>query len=286
VHRVSLTQDKQMRLLMHGTTIHGAERLIDDKGRKVGRPVPATYYYPGSPMARGVDAARQAATGPVGSLAVGVVGLGAGSMACHSRPSEAWRFYEIDPVVVRIARDPARFSFLSRCRPDADIVLGDARLTLAREPAGRFDYLVIDAFSSDSVPVHLLTVEAVQLYLEKVAAEGVLVMHISNRHLALAQVAGATLRRIAGLQVLLAWDRVDDKGLDAAPSQVVYVTRSARTARVLAALPYVGPMPESDLPAWTDDYSDMLGPLWRKYRCAGPGVPAGAPKRPAFEAGC
>ncbi len=266
VHRVSTTNDKEMRLLMHGTTIHGAERLIDDKGEKLANPLPATYYYPGSPMARGVDAARYTTGKFNEGLSVGVVGLGAGSMACHSRASEAWRFYEIDPLVVKIARDPARFSFLSRCQPNADIVLGDARLTLAKEPAARYDYLVIDAFSSDSVPVHLLTVEAVKLYLDKLTPEGILAMHVSNRHLDLVAVAASTVRQVPGAHVWLGDDRVPEQGFDQAASHVVFVTKSEAAARIVSGLPSVVAMPPADMPAWTDDYSDILGPLFRKYR--------------------
>ncbi|MFM9939843.1 MAG: spermidine synthase [Hyphomicrobiaceae bacterium] len=266
VHRVTMTQNNEMRLLMHGTTIHGAERLIDDKGNKVTAPLPATYYYPGSPMARGVEVARTVSGKADGSLSVGVVGLGAGSMACHSRSSEAWRFYEIDPTVVKIARDASRFTFLSRCRPTADIVLGDARLTLAKEPVGRFDYLVIDAFSSDAVPVHLLTVEAIKLYLDKLSPNGILAMHVSNRHLDLVGVAAATVRQVPGALVALADDRVPERGFDAAASHVVYVTRSEVALLALKALPSVVKMPEAEIAPWSDDYSDILVPMWRKHR--------------------
>jgi len=269
VHRVTLTMDKEMRILMHGTTIHGAERLIDDKGQKLATPSPATYYYAGSPMTQGVNVARQVSGKHGASLNVGVVGLGAGSMACHAKTGENWRFYEIDPVVVKIARDASRFSFLSRCQPTPDIVLGDARLTLGKEPAQRFDYLLIDAFSSDSVPVHLLTVEAVKLYLDKLAPDGILAMHVSNRHLDLVSVAAATVRKVPGALVLLADDKVKDKGFDEAASHVVYVTKSETAARALKALPYVEAMPAAEISPWTDDFSDILIPLYRKYKNGG-----------------
>ncbi len=269
VHRVTLTMDKGMRILMHGTTIHGAERLVDDKGQKLTTPDPATYYYPGSPMSQGVVIARQVSGKTGAQLNVGVVGLGAGSMACHAKAEERWRFFEIDPVVVKIAQDSSRFSFLARCQPKADIVLGDARLTLAKEPAHRFDYLVIDAFSSDSVPVHLLTVEAVRLYLDKLAPDGILAMHVSNRHLDLVGVAAATVRKVPGALVLLADDRVKDKGFDEAASHVVYVTKSEAAVRALKGLSYVEPMPPAEIAPWTDDFSDILIPLYRKYKNGG-----------------
>lgn len=265
VHRVTTAANGQIRVLMHGTTIHGAERLVDaSTGARLADPVPATYYHPGSPMVQVADVARRASGATLGGLNVGIVGLDAGSMACYSSPAEAWRFYEIDPVVVRIARDPKRFTFLERCRPHADIVIVDARLTLAKEPSGKFDYLVVDAFSSDSVPVHLLTVEAVKLYLDKLAPEGILAMHVSNRHLDLVAVAAAVIRAVPGALTALADDRTPDRGLDTAQSHVVLVSKSQKALDHAAKLPFMTAMPEPNMRPWTDDYSDILTPMWRK----------------------
>src|SRR5262249_37172635 len=122
-HRVEVIEGGQLRVLMHGTTIHGAERIKRADGAPITMPLPATYYHPGSPLARSVDLAR-AASGKTGhQFRAGIVGLGAGSMACYARASEAWRFFEIDPIVVRIAEDPQRFTFLARCMPHPDVVL-------------------------------------------------------------------------------------------------------------------------------------------------------------------
>ena len=144
VHRVYESADGTYRLLSHGTTVHGAQRIAETGGR----PTPLTYYHPHGPIAFGIEAARSATVGRSREFSVGVVGLGAGSVACYHRAGEKWSFYEIDPVVVRMARDPHLFTFLSKCQPNARIVLGDARLTLAHVPAGGFDHLLIDAFSS------------------------------------------------------------------------------------------------------------------------------------------
>ena len=114
---------------------------------------------------------------------VAIVGLGAGTLACYARPGQSWTFYEIDPAVVRIARDPGRFTFLSQCAPDALIKLGDARLVIEREPAAAADLLVLDAFSSDSIPTHLLTREAFGDYRRLLSSRGLLLVHISNRFL-------------------------------------------------------------------------------------------------------
>ncbi|MEZ5854722.1 MAG: fused MFS/spermidine synthase [Hyphomicrobiaceae bacterium] len=262
VHRVAITNDGQFRVLTHGTTIHGAERLYDAAtGTRLADPMPATYYHPHGPMALGVDVSRKVNAAPNRRLNVAVVGLGAGSMACYSRANESWRFYEIDPVVVRIARDPARFSFLSRCRPTANIVIGDARLTLAKAEAGKLDYLVVDAFSSDAVPVHLLTVEAVKLYLDRLATDGLLAMHVSNRHLNLRNVLASVIAQIPGAKAVLADDRTPSRGLDAAQSHVVFITKSEKTLAEVRKLPFIRPMPEAKGRPWTDDYSDILGAI-------------------------
>lgn len=265
VHRVTVTADSQVRLLMHGTTLHGAQRIADSAGRPVQEPIPATYYHADGPMARGVQAARAASGRMDGGLAVAIVGLGTGSLACYARRDEAWRFFEIDPVVVGIARDNRHFDFLPRCRPDADVVVGDARLTLAREPSGRLDYLVIDAFSSDSVPVHLLTREAIGLYLDKLAPSGILALHVSNRHLDLARVAVATSASWPGVVTAVVTDRPGSPSLDRATSQVVFVSRSGDSLRPLATLKGGTMAPVPEVAPWTDDYSDILTAIWRNY---------------------
>ena len=259
VHRVVEFPDGSMRLLMHGTTIHGAQRLKDERGAPVKTPVPATYYHPKGPMAQGVGAARNLAKG--GPLHVGVVGLGAGSLACYAEKSDAWRFFEIDPVVAKIARDTSSFNFLARCQPKSDIVLGDARLTLGKEANASYDYLVVDAFSSDSVPVHLLTREAFGLYLEKLKPDGILAIHLSNKHLELVSVAYSTLVTVADARVVFAWDKDLPKSIDALASRVIYVTKSEKAFQATAALPNRRQLPEADMNAWTDDYSNILAAM-------------------------
>ena len=147
VHEVAEIADGKARMLYHGTTIHGAQRLRNDDGTPVeGPPTPLTYYYPGGPLAEAIGATR-AAHGGLGPCCrcrarYGVVGL-------PSQGGELWTFFEIDPVVIRMARDPRLFKFLSSCAPDAPVVVGDARLTLEAAP-DRYDLIVLDAFSSDT----------------------------------------------------------------------------------------------------------------------------------------
>ncbi len=268
VHRVSMSADQTLRMLFHGTTLHGAMRVKDDDGRPVAAPLPATYYYPGSPMARGVDIARKAAGKLDGGLVVGSVGVGSGSMACYARANEDWRFYEIDPVVVKLARDPKLFSFFSRCRPDATFVMGDARLTLAKEAAARFDYLIIDAFSSDSIPVHLLTKEAIELYLTRLSPNGLLALHVSNRHMDLVDVASTLVRSIAGISGMVVHDIPAKMSFDSTDSSVILIAKSHEVLADVGGWKGARPIKPADATTsqrkpWTDDYSNVLGAILR-----------------------
>lgn len=258
VHRVVEDRSGQFRLLMHGTTAHGAERVRHADGTPVkGRPEPTTYYYVGGPISDAIAAARHTQ----GRLArVAAVGLGTGSLACHRQDGEEWTFFEIDPQVIRIARDPALFHFLSECGPDIRIVLGDARLTMTALPES-YDLIVLDAFSSDAIPVHLLTREAFAGYLAHLTAHGVIILHISNRHMALRGPAAAVGRAeglvaFGKLQVPPATTQEDGR---AASDVVVF----ARDVKDLGDLPSQGWMrldPGSRV-AWTDDYSNILGAI-------------------------
>ena len=163
VYRVVGYEEPERRLLYHGTTVHGAERVLAGGARESR----TTYYAPASPLAEVL--AAHAALVPEGAR-VGLVGLGTGSLACYARPADEYRFYEIDPLVVDLAR--AHFAALDACEPRGGITLGDARLALAAEPPGRLDLLVLDAFSSDAIPIHLLTEEAFGVYLRALSATG------------------------------------------------------------------------------------------------------------------
>ena len=157
---VKVVDRGEHRVMMHGTTLHGAQYL---RGEDVLRPT--TYYAPEAPIGQ-IFSAHQAPG------RVGVIGLGTGSVACYAREGQQYTYFEIDPLVAKFASDPAYFTYLSECTPNPDIVLGDGRLTLAAQPEGDFELLLIDAFSSDAVPAHLLTRQAIELYLSRLSESG------------------------------------------------------------------------------------------------------------------
>jgi hypothetical protein len=261
VHKVADSADGMFRILSHGTTIHGVERIYPVSIR----PEPISYYYDGSGMAQVMEMVRARTDRPI---SYAVVGLGTGSLACRAMPGDTVHYYEIDPAIVYTARDSGLFHFLSACTPDVPIVLGDARLTLAEAPDGSYDIIFVDAFSSDAIPIHLITREAMAIYLRKLAPHGIAVIHISNRYLELASVVGG----IAAANGALA--RVND-GSDAEerPSEylfvgtVVAVARSEEDFGALARSQY-WPLQEPDPRqwVWTDDYSNVLGAIIRQLR--------------------
>ncbi|WP_430444463.1 fused MFS/spermidine synthase [Sphingorhabdus contaminans] len=183
-YTVNASESGRVRWLNHGTTMHGMQ-LLDDPTR------PISYY----PDTSGVGIAMRNAPRLYGPKAsIGVVGLGTGTLACYRQPGQDWQFFEIDPLVIEIARERRIFSFLEKCAPDVPITLGDARLTLAAVPQGKFDILALDAFSSDSIPLHLLTKEAFATYRKALKPDGILLVHISNRYIDLNPVIAAEVK--------------------------------------------------------------------------------------------
>ncbi len=191
---------------------------------------------------------------------------------------EAWRFFEIDPVIIDIAVKSESFTFIENCQPKPDIVIGDARLTMAKEPDGSFDLIIVDAFSSDAVPVHLMTAEALEMYLAKLSPNGVVLLHISNRYLDLDAVLAATVTVVPGATGLFISDDTADGSYGQSSSTVALFARSEAdlakfreigTATDLlpaTAAPGATPPTKPAMKPWTDDYSDILAPFLSKYR--------------------
>jgi hypothetical protein len=194
---------------------------------------------------------------------VGVVGLGAGTLATYAKASEEWTFFEIDPSVVRIARDQRFFTYLSRAKAPVKVELGDARLQLLKS-SERFSLLIVDAFGSDAIPLHLLTKEAMQVYLDHLEADGVLAFHISNRHVNLEPVLVA-LAHASDPPLVCAIRNDRDHTLEEfkrtgiSASVWMVLARSSDDLDPLLKLPGWQPLRSRPvIPAWTDDYSNLL----------------------------
>lgn len=262
--RVTDTADGRFRLMTHGTTLHGAQEtrpLVMMPGAWA--PEPLTYYHRTGGMARVISAMQEARGGAMGAVAA--IGLGTGSAFCHRQPGERWTAFEIDQSVIDAATDPALFQFMPVCAPDARIVVGDARLTIADEPDGSFDLVLVDAFSSDSIPVHLMTREAIRLYISKTIANGVVVLHISNRYLELESVLAAIAQE-EGLAIRSGIFRPAEDGIDNRYVNASHVAVIAREDRDFGPLldDARWQVPASgETRAWTDDYANVLGALWR-----------------------
>ena len=265
VHKVVDIEDGRARVLMHGTTIHGAERLIGDDGVAVsGRPERLTYYYEGGPLDEALSAARAQAGGRLPRVAL--VGLGVGALACARAPGEDWSVYEIDPELVWLSVRSGLFRTMPTCAPDMRIVLGDARLTLAKEKQP-FDVIILDAYSSDNVPVHLLTREAMELYRSLLAPHGVIVMNISNRNMELAEVVAASAAA-ADLKMVSKFDPSNPKfkATFHSAADVAALARDASDFGVLGpARGWKSAPADPGFRTWTDDYSNVLGAILARW---------------------
>jgi len=243
------------KLLMHGTTVHGVQRASDEAAEE-----PTAYYGRNSGVGRALLQAN-AMFGP--EARIGVVGLGVGTLACYREDGQDWTFFEIDPEVLHYS-DRGDFTYLARCAPNDPVVIGDARIELEAMAADRFDILVIDAFSSDAIPLHLLTAEAMDIYQRALGEDGLLVMHISNNYIHLEPVI-AQLARSRGLAARL---RADGEQQEAELFASTWVAL-ARDPERLAVLEAEGGWRELEEPqgqVWTDDYASILPYLvWENF---------------------
>jgi SAM-dependent methyltransferase len=234
-----------MRKLTHGTINHGTEFLEDGRHMQ-----PTTYYgyNTGIGLALQEAAVRR-------DLRVGLIGLGTGTLAAYGRPGDVFRFYEINPLVLQIAN--REFRYLHDSKAQIEVVMGDARLSLEREAPQNYDILAVDAFSSDSIPVHLLTREAVILYLRHLRPGGVLAVHVSNKHLNLAPVVSMEAYSLSERAMVIDTNDDDDNGVFGA----TWVLVSNRPSLfnfpfIRRAATVVKPIP--GLRMWTDDYSNLF----------------------------
>ncbi len=243
-YRVTGTTNRHF--LYHGTTLHGWEIL---RGKNAGEPT--SYYTRRSPIGQVLEAYADQPSFD----RVAFVGMGVGTLAAYGRPGQRMDFYEIDPAIVRMAQDRDLFRYLRRSKADLRVIVGDGRLELARSRSS-YGLIVLDAFSSDAIPAHLLTIEALREYRRKLRPGGLLAFHISNRHLELAPVLAAQAREL-GLEGI---DREDSRTSElGTASHWVVLAEDRRDLEPLRQLPLWLPLkPEPGVRAWTDDYSSLV----------------------------
>ena len=258
VYRAMRDSENKFHLIFHGTTSHGAQSLDPSK-----RLQPISYYHP---------------TGPAGQVfkslsakgfdnPVAIVGLGVGALACYGKAGQVVAFYEIDPLVERIARNADLFTYLKDCPPETSVTIGDARVTLARAPNDFYGVFILDAFSGDSIPIHLLTLDAVELYLSKLVPDGVLLFHISNRYMDLTKVVDRVAAKLK--LTALAQNDAELSEVEIAegkqPSNWVIMARQKDALRAFQGDPRWKPLANNDRgEVWTDNYSNILQVLrWK-----------------------
>ena len=258
VFRVVRNEQDQTMVLYHGSTIHGVQSLRPER-----RNQPLSYYFHTGPLgqllaARAIHWDRE----------IAVVGLGSGTIAAYGRPGQRFTFYEIDPTVERLARNPKLFSYLSGSRAKIRVVLGDARLSLGDAPDGTYGVIVLDAFTSDAIPLHLMTREALAMYCRKLAPGGVLALHISNRYMDLEPVLGR-LADDAGLAAMVEYDghltAADRRDGKMASTWVVMAHRKEDFRSLLADDRWEWISVSKETPLWTDDFSNILAVLIKPW---------------------
>ncbi|MBC7520283.1 MAG: fused MFS/spermidine synthase, partial [Sandarakinorhabdus sp.] len=257
--------DGSRRTLAHGTTIHGVESLAPATLLR-----PTTYYAPQSGVGR-VFAAAPALFGDRARMAF--VGLGSGTLACYARPGQSWTAFEIDPAVIGIARDRKLFRYIDQCKPDMKMVVGDARLMLSKVAANSFDVLAVDAFSSDAIPLHLMTHEAFAVYGRALGPDGVLMVHITNRFLDLEPVVAAIARAEGWSARARRYMPPDAQPAGVFDTKSNWIVLAKSPERLEAVIPATGSAPGEWVPlrerpgmaAWSDDFASILPVLGNKF---------------------
>jgi SAM-dependent methyltransferase len=241
-------------VLMHGTTLHGAQAR-----NALNECAPTLYYNVVTPIGQSALMVQQR-----GPARIGVVGQGSGAMAAYKRPVDRMTFFEIDPMVDRLSRDPKWFTYISKCAEGpVDTVLGDARLTLNHQPAGSYDLLIIDAFSSDAVPTHLLTTEAIQGYLRLLKPDGVVLLHLSNRNLEITLPAIAAARKLGVPSLHQLYSQTGDARMAEASTEALILSPTEAGLRDFRRDSRWKTPAATSVKPWTDDYVNLFGSLWR-----------------------
>jgi hypothetical protein len=249
-----------VRIMLHGTTIHGAQYVSGDRVRE-----PLTYYS----QLTGLGMATKAAVERFPEAHIGLIGLGSGSTACHARRQDALTIFEIDPMVVRFATRDGVFTYVPQCKPDAKVVLGDGRLGVQKLADGALDVLVVDAFSSDAVPAHLLTVEALRIYMQKLSPNGFAILHLSNRNLDLVAEASRVVQAsgFVGRNYVASAPSAEDHW-SVFDTSVIVVARDQATLDALGLQEGWDGVAAKPGRAWSDEYINLIRPLTPTLRRA------------------
>ena len=253
------TDEGLVHVFVHGNTVHN--RQLRGAANET---YPLSYYAPEGSFGQAVDAVRA----DKGALKVAAIGLGAGALACHIQDGEKWTFYEIDPLVEKMARDPKLFSYIEKCAPDVPIKIGDARLTLAEEAKGTHDLIIVDAFSSDAIPAHLMTQESLALYQSLLKEDGFVFFHTSNRNLDVTSVA-INVAQASGLGSRAIYFQTDEtmkhhKLVNS--SAAVMVGRDASLDRIFKGNPdWKKRKGNPIVGVWSDDFTHILGAYLANY---------------------
>jgi hypothetical protein len=247
----------KVKILAHGTTLHGVQAENPTYACR-----PTVYYAPTTPIGQVFDKMRKARA----HLAIGAVGMGAGTVAAYTKPGDYLRFFEIDQKVIDMSSNPKNFSYIRGCsRGIVDVRKGDARLSLRTEPKGFYNILLIDAFTSDAVPAHLLTVEAMRDYLSHLTPDGIVIMHLSNRHLDLMSPVAAVASAAGGASLAEGYNQPENAiDFSDASEEAIIVARTPEALDPYRSDPrWVTPQPNRVRP-WTDDYTNLFGAMWRR----------------------
>jgi hypothetical protein len=271
--RVLDEESTNVHRLLQGNTLQGQQSRDPSRRRE-----PSTYFTRSGPIGQVFTTIRRRLAAEP-SPRVGIIGLGAGTLACYAHSGESWTFYEIDPAVAKLAGDARFFTYLEDARTrgaSLEVILGDARRRLREAPVGGFDLLVLDVFSSDSIPVHLLSREAFQLYLSKLSMRGILALNITNRYLDLDPLMGLQAAD-AGLVCRICYDVfLDDPEKQAGKQPSIWAVMARRGADLgdlVNDSRWVMPQSRPGARAWTDDYSNLASYLVLRGRR----FPASAP---------
>ena len=258
VHTVKITDAGDYRYLIHGSTVHGAQHTDPERWKDK-----LTYFHTEGPIGQLFSAPR-----PKSFRQIGVLGLGTGTLSCYRKTGQTWTFFEIDPVVIQIARDSNYFHYMPECAGNSEVVLGDGRLSLNKMSDEQFDLLLMDAFASDSVPVHLITQEALNLYMKKLTPDGLVAFNISNRYMNFIPVL-AKLAESKGFSIRVNKYRTSDPE---AYASYIFSSDWAVIARTPEALQFLDDetgwehiKAETKQRLWTDNFSNIVGILkWRQ----------------------